>query len=244
MNEEGGVPLLPVYVIVLTSSGEVMIDGVSIPVLEGYDPRTAAIAEIHKRAALKGRPVRAVAKETTGVSTSLVIDPRGTLRVIEGTHPVPPRAESEEHAWESPMPPHYAMTHDAMRKHEKNGDLGAAIDNAWVLETALSEEFGPNHPHTINVLTTRSWLTLRKQADWALISDLLMETVRRRNLSNAPKRDTAQVVRNSHAAWRKLAAQNKEEAMRRASDLLDLLIEDTDRSTDVRSWIECVNRSR
>lgn len=147
-------------------------------------------------------------------------------------------------AWASPLPPAYTPLWDQVTAREKAGDLAGAIITADEVERALTQQYGPLHPYTVNVMTVRATFTLHasRRADiapWAETTDLLIQTARRRQEAKAePETETADMIHDAHAAWRRLAADDPEYAREIADQLMDVLIDDEKRSNEVIRWIE------
>ncbi|MDO0939230.1 hypothetical protein QQY66_48890 [Streptomyces sp. DG2A-72] len=158
-------------------------------------------------------------------------------------HPVP-----EE--WNSPLPEEYRAPWEQLATHQRAGALAEAIVTAYQLETDLTKQFGPLHPHTVNVLTVRAWLTLASTAhthEWAETTELLVETAQRQRDAMAPQEESARVLRNAHGAWRLLRDQDAESAREIAEPLLNLLVAfpspshaeaNARRARDIIHWIE------
>ncbi|MEU7153818.1 hypothetical protein AB0B15_38260 [Streptomyces sp. NPDC045456] len=269
------VPATPVYTITITSSGTATVDGEEITTSGSADEaRLAALAEVRIKAALAGRPVRAVAKDQDGSAWPLIVAVDGTVTTLDRPHPTPPpapaqtppplptttpavlhpppmttvreeaaRAETQASApsapdWGAPLPPAYGLLWGQLVAHEKAGALVEAIITADQLETALAGQYGPHHPHTVNVLSTRAWLTLRKGAEWAEVTELLLDTAERRQEAKAqPETDTARTTRNAHAAWCRLRAEDPETALDLSERLLGLLDGDELRARDIVRWV-------
>ncbi|MBK6019313.1 hypothetical protein [Streptomyces sp. MBT53] len=158
-------------------------------------------------------------------------------------HPVP-----EE--WNSPLPEEYRAPWEQLAAHQRAGAFAEAIVTAYQLETDLTKQFGPLHPHTVNVLTVRAWLTLTSTArthEWAETTELLVETAQRQRDAMAPQEESARVLRNAHGAWRLLRDQDPESAREIAEPLVNLLVafpsaahaeSNARRARDVIRWIE------
>ncbi|MFI1890495.1 hypothetical protein [Streptomyces jumonjinensis] len=252
------IPATPVYTITVTAAGEALLDGeqVSPP---GPDPdaaRLAALDEVRIKAALYGRPVRVTAKEADA-AWPLLVGPDGAVQTLDKPHPTPrpapapapaeprpappPRAARPAPAapeWSAPPPPAVLPLWHHLVAQERAGDLGAAIVTADQLETALAAEYGPEHPYTVQALTVRAWLTTRASTEWPELVELLVETVRRRQQTGGPAEDTERLVRNVHAVWCRLAADDPAYAREIAGQVMDLLAEDPERARDVVRWIE------
>ncbi|WP_436766837.1 hypothetical protein [Streptomyces sp. URMC 123] len=111
---------------------------------------------------------------------------------------------------------------------------------ADALEKALEAQYGPLHPHTVNVLTLRAWLTLCQRTNWFDTVQLLARTALRRHEAGAePVEDTARAVRNAHAAWRTLANEDPEGAMELCETITSALdrLEQVWRTHDVVKWV-------
>lgn len=143
--------------------------------------------------------------------------------------------------WTAPLPPAYQATYGQLRAAEGAGDLPAAVVLANKLEMELTAEFGPLHPYTVNVLTTRAVLTLRQRTDWYDTVELLIQTaLRRRDAGAQPPKDTANAVHNAHAAWRALAGEDPDGAMELCEPLVTMLghFGEEKRTRDILHWVE------
>ncbi|MFI7142849.1 hypothetical protein ACIBQ5_35660 [Streptomyces massasporeus] len=158
--------------------------------------------------------------------------------------------------WAAPLPASFRILWGQLVAQEHaarngTGSLADAIVTAHHLETALAQQYGPQHPYTVNVMTVRAWLTLRNTTAWAETVELLVETAQRRQETKArPAADTDLLIRNAHAAWRKLTKEDPESAREIAEQVLTLLVSlptdpesppserDAKRARDVVHWIE------
>ncbi|GGU50006.1 hypothetical protein [Streptomyces violascens] len=144
--------------------------------------------------------------------------------------------------WAAPLPSDmtYRLQWAQLVRQEQAGALAEAIITADRIETALTEQYGPQHPHTVNVLTVRAWLTLRAGGELAELVELLIETAERRQEAKAPAEDTLRAIRNAHVLWRYLTGEDAVTARELAESLLVLLDLDDDgrRARDVVRWVE------
>ncbi|MFH8986402.1 hypothetical protein [Streptomyces varsoviensis] len=276
------IPPTPVYTITLSSSGTATVDGEEITSGGDADAaRLAALAEVRIKAALHGRPVRAVAKDQDGSAWPLIVAVDGTVTTLDHPHPTPtpppapvpaqatpapptsPPAPTVQRAqqaavnrpptaaeprpdmspeWAAVLPAEYSGIWGELRAYEKAGRLAEAIITADRIETALTEQYGPLHPYTVNVLTVRAAFTARQapqSGEWAEVTELLLDTAERRREAKAqPETDNARVIRNAHAAWRYLRAEDAETALELSERLLGLLDGDELRARDVVQWVE------
>ncbi|MFF4392933.1 hypothetical protein ACFY0G_40365 [Streptomyces sp. NPDC001552] len=249
------VPPTPVFTITLSSSGIATLDGeeVSSPGLTLKEARLAALAEVRIKAAFHGRPVRVIAKEADG-AWPLIVDVDGSVSTLDHPHPPPPPAPAAAPAprqvppaprqappaveaqqattdadgddWASPLPAAYRARLEGLRAQDEAGALPDAIITAHRIERDLAEEYGPKHPHTINVLTLRAGLTVRSTVTdehWADTAELLIDTAERRRDAGAPPAETVRVIANAHAVWRKLRKEDPETARELASRLVDII---------------------
>ncbi|MFH9355163.1 hypothetical protein [Kitasatospora sp. NPDC017646] len=102
------VPASPVYTITLTSSGTALLDGAEIPVPPGADlheARVAALREVQIKAALRDRPVRAIAKEPTGTVWHLIVSVDGRAITLAHPHPRPATPAPQPPPAAPPPPP-------------------------------------------------------------------------------------------------------------------------------------------
>ena len=106
------------------------------------------------------------------------------------------------------------------------------------LETALVRQYGTHHPYTVRVLITRAWLTLRNGAEWAEVTELLLDAAERRQEVKAqPEADTVRTTRNAHAAWCRLRVEDPETALELCERLLGFLDGDELRAGDIVWWV-------
>ncbi|MCC3777019.1 hypothetical protein [Streptomyces sp. UNOB3_S3] len=197
------VPLTPVYTIVISATGEATVDGEQVENLPGQDARTSALADIRVRAARRGHPVRINAKEPDGSVWPLIVDHDGAVTPLDAPHPAPepappviPTARPLE-----PLAPHHTTVLGRVVAAELRGDLAGAAAAAEELETALTAELGPFHPHALGALATRAWLSLLLRDDWAAATRLHLLTAERRRQAGPPDPETRRAARNAHAAW-------------------------------------------
>ncbi|MFJ9427856.1 hypothetical protein [Streptomyces sp. NPDC101249] len=275
------IPPTPVYTIMLNSSGTATVDGEEIT--SGGDvnaARLAALAEVRIKAALHGRPVRAVAKDQDGSAWPLIVAVDGTVTTLDRPHPTPapapasvpaqtpppppaapvvPVAQRAQQAaaprpptaaearpdmspeWAAPLPAEHSGAWGEVTAYEKAGRLTEAIIAADRIETALTAQYGPLHPYTVNVLTVRAAFTVRQSpqsGEWAEVTELLLDTAERRQEAKAqPETDNARAIRNAHAAWRYLRDEDAETALELSERLLGLLDGDELRARDVVQWV-------
>ncbi|MCX5426077.1 hypothetical protein [Streptomyces sp. NBC_00078] len=293
------IPASPIYTIIISSNGVASIDGqeVTEPGLTPDEARVEALAEVRIKAAYVGRPVRVIAKDTSGTEWPLVVDADGTVTTLDHQHPTPPAPPAQaapeppsappaddgfsltveapnwappspyaqqpdgtpagftdpvplpplaapaprmSSEWAAPLPAPFQTLFRALVAQEKGGALVEAIIAADQLENALAQQYGPHHPYTVNVMTTRAAFTLRTATtEWAEVTELLIQTAQRRQEAKAqPEEDTHKMIRNAHAAWRKLTAEDPEYARELADQLMGLLGDDNRRARDVVRWIE------
>ncbi|MYT25944.1 hypothetical protein GTW69_37705 [Streptomyces sp. SID7760] len=228
---------------------------VSPPGLTLKEARLAALAEVRIKAAFHGRPVRVIAKEADG-AWPLIVDVDGSVSTLDHPHPpvplasaaapkpalrqaapaptqAPPAVEAQQATtradgddWASPLPAAYMARIGGLRAQDEAGALADAIVTAYRIEADLAEEYGPKHPHTINMLTLRAGLTVRStttDGHWADTAELLIETAERRRDAGAPAAETVRVIGNAHSVWRQLRKEDPETARELASRLLDIL---------------------
>ncbi|WKU42614.1 hypothetical protein Q3V23_00175 [Streptomyces sp. VNUA116] len=248
MPDTAPVPARPVYTITVSSSGDAALDGEPVQAAPGQEPRVAALAEVRVKAALHGRPVRVTAKEPDGTVWPLIVDTDGTVTTLDHPHPAPPCGQlaptpggTSASGWQQPLPTHYQPLFERVTAADRVGDLVAAIVAAVTLETALEREFGPHHPHTVNTLTLRAWLTLRQQPHGHETAQLLLQTATRRHEAGAlPYGDTARCARNAHAVWREVARTDPGTGGALCADVLRVLelLGEAGRACDVRAWCD------
>ncbi|MCH0567235.1 hypothetical protein [Streptomyces sp. MUM 2J] len=224
------VPLNPLYTIVISTDEEVTIDGQQIDKLPGQNAREAALADIRQRAARRGHPVRANAKEPDGTVWPLIVGYDGAVTLLDAPHPapsmqqaqtpssasdplVPPPATGEPVAvapagrttdWLTPLPSEFQQMLAQLKEAESAGQLAAADMLARDLEEVLEDGFGPAHPYTVNVRSVRAYLALR-MGDWRSSMDLHLQAAERRHQQQAPRGETLRLARNAHFCWKHLA---------------------------------------
>ena len=81
---DGLVPAEPVYTITLTPTGA-MVNGELVRADEGQDDQVAALAEVIRRAARRGRPVRVTAHDSSH-TVSLIVGPDGSVEEVATPH--------------------------------------------------------------------------------------------------------------------------------------------------------------
>ncbi|MGW2895916.1 hypothetical protein ACWDAO_15175 [Streptomyces sp. NPDC001212] len=96
-----------------------------------------------------------------------------------------PAAAPVADEWAAPLPASFRILWGQLIAQEHaarqgTGTLADAILTADHLETALTQQYGPQHPYTVNTMTVRAWLTLRNTTAWAETVELLVETAQRR----------------------------------------------------------------
>ncbi|MGW0121716.1 hypothetical protein [Streptomyces sp. NPDC003327] len=255
------VPAEPIYTITLTTTGA-YIDGEPVPgaTPDPEESRRAALGEIYVKAALHGRPVRFLAKEADGTTWPMIMDTSGNVLTLHTPHPAPPApaavpvpaprppaaapapaAAQTAHDWTAPLPAAYQPLYDDLQTAANAGNLTEAVALAAKLEETLTADYGPLHPHAVNMLTLRASLILHHRADWYETVELLVHTAQRRREADAqPVQDTVSAVRNAHAAWRTLAREDPEGATELAPLVAGLLEASGDerRTRDVLRWVE------
>ncbi|GAA0350655.1 hypothetical protein [Streptomyces blastmyceticus] len=203
------VPLTPVYTIVISVAGEASVDGEPVESLPGQDARTSALADIRVRAARRGHPVRINAKEPDGSVWPLIVDHDGAVTPLDAPHPVPVPVATPAPAIAltalteraGPLEPRHAAVFGRIVAAELRGDLAGAAAAAEELETVLTADLGPLHPHTLGALATRAWLSLLLRNDWSAATRLHVLTAERRHRAGATDTETRRAARNAHAAW-------------------------------------------
>ncbi|MEU6467494.1 hypothetical protein [Streptomyces sp. NPDC046976] len=157
--------------------------------------------------------------QTAATSPNHAVQTPATPSADRAAAAVPPE-------WAAPLPPQYAPVWGELVAHEQSGRLVEAIVASAQLESTLVGAFGPLAPPTVNVLTVRAFLTVRRveeSEDWAETLELLVQTAQRRREAGAPEDDTQRVIRNVHAVWMRLAVDDPEYAREEAEPVLVLL---------------------
>lgn len=147
--------------------------------------------------------------------------------------------------WTARVPEQYGPLWAEIVAHETAGRLPEATAAAAQLETALTGAYGPLAPVTVQVMTTRAWLTLRQveaSEEWAETTELLVQTAQRRQEAKAPEEDTKRLIRNAHAVWLRLARDDAEFARETAEPVLALLVTDPDNADRSRAMIRLLER--
>ncbi|MGN9821927.1 hypothetical protein ACTMUQ_42445 [Streptomyces sp. SD11] len=260
------IPATPIYTITVSATGAAAVDGEAVtePGLDPNAARVAALAEVRIKAAFMGRPVRVNAKEADGSTWPLIVAVDGAVTTLSHPHPTPPPSPAHApvqappaaptvaastqapHAttamreaapeWLAPVPDQYGPLWADLVAHEAAGRLPEATAAAAQLETALTDAYGPLAPPTVQVMTTRAWLTLcqvEASEEWAETTELLVQAAQRRQEAVAPEQDTERLIRNAHAVWLRLAREDAEYARETAEPVLALLVaapDNTDRS--------------
>ncbi|MDJ0345563.1 hypothetical protein QMK19_34005 [Streptomyces sp. H10-C2] len=165
----------------------------------------------------------------------------------EQQQPQPAPLAAPEPDWTRPPPAEpYAA---AIRDHHAEraaGDYPAALASAERLASQLAEQFGPHHPHTVNMLTgwawlgTQAWGSRSESIELYDLTELLLRTAQRRQEASAPHAETAQCVSNAYTAWRQLGLQDPESARDLSNALLGVLetAKNEELSKGVIQWIE------
>ncbi|WP_137235530.1 hypothetical protein [Streptomyces sp. BPSDS2] len=199
----------------------------------------------------QARPAASAADEGT-VTTSRQEPPHPvTAGARTGTSQQPAAAElgpapaAVPPEWAAPLPPQYGTAWADLIAHEKAGQLVEAIVAAAQLETVLAGTLGPLAPPTVNVLTVRAALTIRRveeTEDWAETMDLLVQTAQRRREAGAPEDETQRVISNAHATWMRLSADDPEYARETADPVLVLLGDDPQHKRRAQAVIRFLER--
>ncbi|MFF2548376.1 hypothetical protein ACFVUY_38265 [Kitasatospora sp. NPDC058063] len=177
-----------------------------------------------------------------GAGIARPMDPRASRQRIPTptepllTIPLVPAAPSGH--WEEPMPAAYRPLLHRMRAQQEAGDYDGALATAELVECALAELFGPLHPHTVNLLSIRAWLTYRRGADWAEAAEIALAAVERRRQANAPRADTERLAVDAYRVWRRLTQDDPAFAQELANRLVEVLDHDEKRAKSVIGWVE------
>ncbi|MGW4253367.1 hypothetical protein [Streptomyces californicus] len=148
------IPRTPVYTITIASSGAAMVDGedVTAPGTDHQAARVAALAEVRIKAALHGRPVRAIVKDVDGTALHLVVGVDGTTTTLAHPHPTP--AEPTPEPTSCPAPAGSADPEV----------IGALTLTAW---RAVSDPDTAYTPETADLLTETAEQLVTAGADRA-----------------------------------------------------------------------------
>ncbi|MEU8516343.1 hypothetical protein AB0C76_32890 [Kitasatospora sp. NPDC048722] len=149
--------------------------------------------------------------------------------------PTPNSAAAPDSEWAA-IPPVYESLLVRIRAQDEEGDLEGALATAEMLDSALTSLYGEHHPHALNAIGLRAWLTLRR-GDWPEAADLLLLAVERRRAVAAPAEDTDRLARDAHLAWRRLTSEDPEYALELADRLLAALDGDERRRRHVIDWV-------
>jgi hypothetical protein len=232
-------------------------DGTVWPLLVDVDGTVTTLDRPHPTPAPPRAPAPAQAPRTPrsappaerpDIPAAVADPPHGEFTATYEPLPWTPSAQTpaagpadQMQAWTDPLPPGltYRLQWAQLVRQEQAGALAEAAITAERIETALAEEHGARHSHTVNVLTARAWLTLRAGAELVETAELLVETAERRREAGAqPEADTIRVIRNAHVLWRRLTAEDAETARELAERLLVLLDGDERRARDIVRWVE------
>ncbi|MEV7420383.1 hypothetical protein [Streptomyces sp. NPDC089919] len=239
------VPAQPAYALLISPDEEhglvLSLDGATVTT--GHDIeqlREAGRRELQVRAALAGRPVRARAVEPASPHPwNLIMCPDGTVfdavahsgpsrppAAPAGPAPTPdlvdpePAPSADERGL---LPEVYRPAWNRMVDAHQAGDTPAAVMHAYHLETLLSAAYGPQDPHTVQVLSARAWLTMVQKMDLAGTVELLILTALRRQGICADQAETEQFASNAFGYWGRLLADDAPAALALAPALADLL---------------------
>ncbi|MFD9593071.1 tetratricopeptide repeat protein [Kitasatospora sp. NPDC059973] len=174
-------------------------------------------------------------------TTRVIAVPRSAEPVVEP--PVAPAAPAIPAAaapgpWDEPMPAAYRPLLDRMRAQQSAGNYDAALTTAELIGEALAELYGELHPHTVNLLSIRAWLTYQRGDDWAEAAETFLDAVERRRKASAPAADTERLATDAYRVWRKLAQDDPEFALELANRLVEVLDHDEKRAKAVITWVE------
>lgn len=223
-------------------------DGSTWPLIVAVDGSVTTLDHPHPTPPPAPAPTPPQAPPSTPpADESTTTTPRNQAPARMTGEQVPAAPAADE--WAAPLPGEYRLLWRQLVAQEhaarqETGSLADAIVTAHHLETSLTQQYGPQHPYTVNVMTVRAWLTLRNTVAWAETVELLVETAQRRRETRAqPQSDTELLIRNAHAAWRKLRQEDPESARELAEPLLNLLETiptevGARRARDVVHWIE------
>ncbi|MGC5401907.1 hypothetical protein ACPXCP_39975 [Streptomyces sp. DT20] len=242
------IPATPVYTITIASTGAAMVDGedITAPGTPHKEARLAALAEVRIKAALHGRPVRAVVKDLDGTALPLVVAVDGTTTTLAHPHPSPfvmvLTDDDSRPCYVVPDVGPPAAPADLLASvaaARAAGDVAEARALAERLGARLAAERGHDHPDSIGMLTVHAWLALSDpETAWSAETlALLLEAAERRLATVAdPRTDTTRVILNAHALWHHLRTDDPETALDLAPRLLDLLQDHPRRTRDVITW--------
>lgn len=125
--------------------------------------------------------------------------------------------------WTAPLPEHLCALLGKITAADRADNLIPACAFAEDLEAALHDEYGAEHPYTINALGLRAYLALREGEDWLEATELNLQVAAKRHQAEAPRPDTVRHAHNAHAAWRRLTEQDPRAAVTIGPDLLRVL---------------------
>ncbi|MFJ5262536.1 hypothetical protein ACIQAC_18925 [Streptomyces sp. NPDC088387] len=201
-------------------------DGRAWPLFLDVAGSVITLDQLHTRVpAPEPAPAPAVASSTPALrSAPMSDDPEPTL--VVSLLDLQLATETHTDAWAAPLPAEYGFLWTELTAHINAGEYNEAIATADYIETALGRQYGWLHPHTVNVLTVRAWLSLFVASDtdeWAETAARLIETTQRRQAAGAPEDETHRTIRNAHAVWMHLTLESPRTARELAELLLTLL---------------------
>ncbi|MCM2422645.1 hypothetical protein [Streptomyces sp. RKAG293] len=241
MYDPAHAPAVPCCLLVIHTGDEghlaLTLDGKRITVGSDLDElREAGRDELRIRAALAGRPLRALRIEPSpSAPFNMIIYPDGTMLDVPERPALPaepdPLAETSAVPDPAHLPPAPACLPESYRKawaavwaSRAAGDLTIAVARAHRLETAVTEQLGESHPAAVTVLTARAWLTLCQCTDLRETTQLLITTTLRCHAAQyLPEADVLRTARNAYACWGRLLSLEPQAAIDLAQPLADML---------------------
>ncbi|MFI1621872.1 hypothetical protein ACH4VT_33680 [Streptomyces lydicus] len=201
------VPATPIYSVILNASGPATINGEPVTALPGHDPRMAVIAELRRRAALRGRPIRASAKEINGVHRPLIVTPDGDVMELKASHPqpvtaAPPPPQAAPEARNQPV-----STTAASAPAEPDPDAARRAWCEYALVQIERHEQQARTQYGTGSLLARNWSRLRTELEaggspWEAATELWIAALHRALAGQAPDvRQLREMAQSAVQSW-------------------------------------------
>ncbi|MEU5067641.1 hypothetical protein AB0G95_26835 [Streptomyces virginiae] len=216
-------------------------DGSAWPLVVDPDGRVTTLSVPHPVVPPPARAGAGSGRSAAPVVPVVPVAPVAPVVPVAPVAPVAPVVPEPAVTWGAPLPAAHQEAWARLLAAHGAGDTTTAIALAERTEAALEAEYGPLHPHTVQVLSARAWLVLGRREDLSATVRLLVRTaLRRRRAGAEPRSETAQVAGNAHAAWRSLAATDPRRALELSGPLTDMLEELgwPGHIQDVVRWVE------
>lgn len=195
------VPVLPVYTVLLTAHGTT-VDGELVETLPAHDDRMAALAELRRRAALRGRPVRATGKDPDGRVEHFIISPDGEVLPLPHGHPAPPPPARP------PQPGPVRRPQPSAPQPQQPEPAAAWREQSEARATHYEQQARAEHGH--DSAEAQRWARIRHQLrteaePWAASTDLWTAALAE-GLAHLPanSRELRTAARTAYECWRKI----------------------------------------